>query len=496
MSLEKYNELKHIYVQRLLSHFTNAKSVETATEAPGKKDFGDIDILIFDDGAVDWAAVASHLGAHAYINRGNEGMPACSLAVRLDGEKSTKSPVQYVLTSQNDPLQRRPSEIIDEGHFAQIDLNKFPTQQYAWAMFASSYGDLAGILGMAITNFGFVLNDRGLRVRMQEYDESRLTEWEHFNPSQVEGRIRLTDDPVEAMQFLGLDVERYNAGFKSTEDIFHWLCQCEMVSEHSLKREITAPVTREEKSIAREKGRTMFTKFFDEWLPAHLNTRKRSHDALSSRQEANMVLPQSALQHLRAKHLERALVFFNKRNEYSSLHAAFLHKRGVGHATFKIRNIIALHTSKKGKGLADSVKAFRRNVAFQDGQPVILNQARPDTDSALHTFLNESGTELQDPDVVSQWVKNNHDRVKEAEKKRAREREVADAALKRLDQAHQHVRSLAQPYTAAAAEPAGRGPDGPLMQGVAEYVAILRGIAGDAVDVQTLLECHMRSDRV
>ena len=53
MSLEKYNELKQIYIQRLSSYFTNAKSIETVIEAPEKKDFGDIDILIFDDGPVD-----------------------------------------------------------------------------------------------------------------------------------------------------------------------------------------------------------------------------------------------------------------------------------------------------------------------------------------------------------------------------------------------------------------------------------------------------------
>ena len=66
MPLEKYNELKQIYIQRLSSYFTNAKSIETAIEAPEKRDYGDIDILIFDDGVVDWAAVASHIGAHAY----------------------------------------------------------------------------------------------------------------------------------------------------------------------------------------------------------------------------------------------------------------------------------------------------------------------------------------------------------------------------------------------------------------------------------------------
>jgi hypothetical protein len=492
MSLEKYNELKQIYIQRLSSYFTNAKSIETAIEAPEKKDFGDIDILIFDDGPVDWAAVATHIGAHAHINRGNADMPACSLAVRLDGKKSTLPPVQYTLTSQSDPLQRRPSEIIDEEIFAQIDLNKFTIESYDWTMFNSSYGDLVGIIGMAITNLGFGLNDRGLRLRLQEYDDSRLKEWEHFNPTQIEGRIRLTEDPVKVMEFLGLDVKRYQAGFKSTEEVFQWVSESEFVSEYSLKREDTSPITREEKNVAREKERVMFTQFFETWLPYRLSTRKRLHEAMSGDDsDTEITLPRPTLQELRERYLKKALTFFDKSEEYASVRAAFLHKRNIEHATFKIRGIIAEHTKQSKKGLADSVKAFRRNVAFHDGKPIILDKARSDTDSALHTFLDASGKELQDPEGVSKWVGSNIDLVKQTERKRAREREAADTVLKRLDQAHQTIRGLAQSYTTAAtAGTAGQGPDvshsEALVQSISEYIAILHGVTGGAIDLKTL----------
>jgi hypothetical protein len=490
MSPSKYNELKQIYIERLLSYFTNAKSIEAAIEAPEKEDYGDIDMLVFDDGPVDWAAVASHIGARAYINRGNADMPACSLAVRLNGEKCTKPPVRYALTSDSDPLKRRPSETIEDEIFAQIDVNKFIVQSYDWTVFTASYGDLVGTLGMAITNFGFILNDRGLRVRLQEYDDSRLKEWEHFNPSQVESRIRLTNDPIKVMEFLGLDVKRYKAGFKSTEQLFQWLSECEMVSKYSLKREDTAPVTREEKNISRVKERVMFTKFFEGWLPAHLKTRKRSYGSISGDDsDTEMTTTRPKLRELRKKYLEQALTFFYKHEEYELLHAAFLHKRNVEHATMKIRGIIAELTKQSKKGLADSVKAFRRNVAFQDGQPIILDKARPDTDSALHTFLDKSGKELQDPERVRKWVEANLELVKQTERKRAREREVADTVLKSLDLAHQTIRGLAQSYTTAATGPASQAPGDShseaLIQSIAEYISILRGITGGAIDTQT-----------
>jgi hypothetical protein len=488
MSPERYNELKRIYFKRLATYFTKAKAIRTVIEAPEKQDYGDIDILIFDDGSVDWAAVATHIGARAFISRGNADMPACSLAVRLDGEKSTKPPVQYTLTSESDPLKRRPSGVIDDEIFAQIDLNKFTVQSYDWTMFTASYGDLVGILGMATTNFGFILNDRGMRLRLPEYDDSRLKEWEHFNPSQAEGRIRLTDDPIKVMEFLGLDVKRYEAGFNSTEAIFQWLSECEMVSKHSLKREDTAPITREEKNIAREKERVMFTQFFESWLPAHLDSRKRSHGSIySDDSDTEITPPRLKLHELREKYIEKALTFFDKHDEYARVRAAFLHKRNVEHATFKIRGIIAEITKQNKKGLADSVKAFRRNVAFQGGQPVILDQARSDTNSALYTFLDQSGRDIQDPEGVRKWVEANLEAVKQTERKRARERDAADVVLKQLDQAHQTIRGLAQPYTTAVG-PGGQGPSEndaeALRVGIAEYIAILRGITGDEIGKQ------------
>jgi hypothetical protein len=78
--------------------------------------------------------------------------------------------------------------------------------------------------------------------------------------------------------------------------------------------------------------------------------------------------------------------------------------------------------------------------------------------------------------------------VKQTERKRARERDAADVVLKQLDQAHQTIRGLAQPYTAAVG-PGGQGPDEndaeALRVGIADYIAILRGITGGAIDKQT-----------
>jgi hypothetical protein len=92
---------------------------------------------------------------------------------------------------------------------------------------------------------------------------------------------------------------------------------------------------------------------------------------------------------------------------------------------------------------------------------------------------------------VSKWIEANLELVKQTERKRARERDLADTVLKSLDLAHQTIRGLAQPYTTAAT-PAGQGPGDShsqaLIQSISEYIAILRGITGGAIDKQNVGE--------
>jgi hypothetical protein len=78
MDAKTYQDLKHNYIQLLSTLFPNALSIDAAKEAPEKTDFGDIDIIIIDDGEVDWAKVAAELGVVAWVNRGTDTKPACS----------------------------------------------------------------------------------------------------------------------------------------------------------------------------------------------------------------------------------------------------------------------------------------------------------------------------------------------------------------------------------------------------------------------------------
>jgi hypothetical protein len=424
MDAKTYQDLKHKFTKLLSTLFPNALSIDAAKEAPGKTDFGDIDIIIIDDGEVDWAKVAAGLGVVAWVNRGTDTKPACSLAVHLDGSRSESPPVKYVLATANDPLQRTVSSVIDPKSYAQIDLVKLPSALQDWTVLYSSYGDLAGILGMVVTNFGFDITETGLRLRLQEWDDSSLEEWQHFKPRKDEGKMVLSTNRKETMEFFGLNVERYENGFQTKGELFEWMSECKLVSRYSLKRERNVPVSREEKHAERK----MFNEFLKEWLPEHLDKKGITIRSSESEEEDDQKR-RSIISQTRQKWLEAALETFNKRAEYTKLHQNLLCKRALETAEFKLRPIIAQHSRKNGKALAELMRAFRRNVEFRDGQPRILAQGVQDADSLLPTFLDTTGRKLRYSEAVDAWVKVNFDTVKDVERSRKTKRSEGVAGI-------------------------------------------------------------------
>lgn len=448
MDPNAYQMLKEKYTQLLWNCFPNALTIGAAIEAPEKTDYGDIDIIIVADGGeVDWNQVATELGATAWVDRGTEAKPSCSLAVNLDGSRSSHAPVKYVLTTDNDPLKRKPSAEVDSGEYAQIDLTRIGSELKDWTVLYSSYGDLAGILGMIVTNYGFDITEMGVRLRLQEWDDSGHGEWAHFKPRLDEGKMMLTTDPDKTLEFFGLDAQRYKAGFQTVEEIFEWMGECRMITRHSLKRERNVPVTREEKKMTRD----MFNSFFAEWLPAHLEAREASGHSLPSESEANT---SPSLSTLRQRYLGEALNFFGtpKRDQYNALHQNILHKRALETAEAQLKPIIAEHSGKTKSALAELVRAFRRNVEFRNGQPSILASARRDSQSLLSTFMDETGRELQDRDAVSAWIGAKFDHVKDVERKREKKRAEI---VQELDLVYQRLRGLVQTFA-----PDGAGYDG------------------------------------
>lgn len=442
MSPSNYYHLKCVYGERLTTHFS-PDTITSPPEAPGKQTYGDIDFNVASNDPLDWAEVARGIGACAWYDRGGQ---KASFAIRLDGQRSSQIPVQYFKIADGSSLGRETSpessDEISNETYAQLDLDRIDPALKEWATLYYSYGDAAAILGNAVTNLGFDLTDKGLRLRLQELDEAKQGELEYLKPAKEDGIMMLSSDPLKVMEFFGLSTDRHSEGFTNEEELFQWLSECPATTEQCLRRE------RRQKSMdGRAETRLMFRRFYTEWLPAHLEQKRMGSTTATATTttttDAEIVqscstLPEMRKQVLdgcfdslpvsdmRAIYLAKSLDFFNKREQYMKVYLAFVRKRGNKIAEEKFRAMLVTHSRKevKSDGLKELVRAFRRNAFYDEkiARPGLLAHSVTDVDSQLFTFLDESGRELRDRERVNEWVKQNFDHVKFVERERVKAR--------------------------------------------------------------------------
>ena len=146
-----------------------------------------------------------------------------------------------------------------------------------------------------------------------------------------------------------------------------------------------------------EQKRIVFTKFFSNWLPAHMDMNLEQDQQAQSEK----------LLHLRQGYLEDAITFFDRSQEYETKHDALV--RGINNATAVelLKPVIANYSLQDGKRLNETVRAFRRHVGFEGSGPRIIQMPHSDVDSQLHRLLGSDNTSLRDPHATTEWVRDN-----------------------------------------------------------------------------------------
>ncbi len=217
----KYIEVRDKYLTILTKFY---EKVVAPFEAPGKKDHGDVDILV--EGLrdnVEPKKLAVSLGARRYFTNGR----TTSYGIALSEEDNT---------------------------YFQLDIHLCRTGFLEWECFMNNYGDLWQIVGMMQRNVGLTATDRGFHVRIPEIERD----------NRKVSMIYLSHSPEEVLEFLGLDREKYNTGFQSEDEIFMWCTGGRFFQADTFEvREETA------NDRQRMKQRVMFRRFITEWLPAH-----------------------------------------------------------------------------------------------------------------------------------------------------------------------------------------------------------------------------------
>ncbi|KAK2627008.1 hypothetical protein QTJ16_004183 [Diplocarpon rosae] len=227
MPLHIYKQVLTRVLAILHQHFLRAAS---PIEAPGKADYGDIDVLVFSPlaaaydqsvtpklkvvesiaqglGAIAWIAGPKSQAMNFAIPWPQESLPSTLTASQNDAEKQGRNAV--------------PDPIPAAEKFIQLDLHILATShELDWHLFHDAHGDLCSILGSTIRRFGLTVNHTGMHLRIPSIEAH----------DRKKSLVFLTSSPTSTLHFLGLDAERWWHPFGSRQEMFEYAAGCRLFS--------------------------------------------------------------------------------------------------------------------------------------------------------------------------------------------------------------------------------------------------------------------------
>lgn len=337
------------------------QTVEVPLPVPGKKDHGDVDFLVGGVIAASpdediWLRIEVALDAKLHIGGNSHSF----------GLQHPELPDAYVQVDV---------EIVPVG-----DNQEKTDEMVIWTYFMKSYGDLLQIIGICHRSLGLVCTDKGLHVRIAAI--------ESYNKKKA--RLFLTLDPSKAMLFLGLDVEKYWAGFSSEEELFDWVANGRFFSHQLLDQRIEKASDR-----SRQVRRPMYRRFMEEYVPAHPEPKP-------GREE-----PPSRLDVLREAILEH-----DKLPQYQAMMREHETRENEEELWQQIKDALPV----RGNSLSLVLRALKRWVKFDGGLPFIVGKPILDTHPIWSKFIERN----RRGDVII-WVCEHWKTVKLLEKRRMQE---------------------------------------------------------------------------
>ncbi|KAI5250601.1 hypothetical protein E4T42_04968 [Aureobasidium subglaciale] len=357
MKPQDYQRVKQFALESLSKRHPDATNMP---EAPGKLDYGDVDLII------ELPSPTLFLYKEVALGFGTEHIkpnhPTYSFAVPL--------------RDKHDGLQA----------FAQVDVQVCPPGYRSWTVFLHGYGDIGSILGVFNYGFGFTSRNDGFHVRIKEQ------ETQNWSASQV----FLNNDPDLVMKSLGLDKHKYAQGFKTEKEVFDWT-----VASRLFNRGLVEKRGNQSEMRTRIEKRPMFRRFISEYLP-------------------NLPDNEANLEETRDTHTRAALAFFGKQDDFNTRRAKVLVENAEKHAWYVIKTTVLTPFAKlESKRLNEVVRALKRFVAFSDGKPYIHDVPAMDTESQARfaPFVNDAD---EIDSEVRDWIVGNWEEVKARERQRVK----------------------------------------------------------------------------
>lgn len=189
--------------------------VASPIDGPGKKDFGDVDVLVAwpktqnESMREQLEKIAEVLGATDAIVQGKD----CSSNLAI--------PWASTVPDAGHATDDAVSEDSSQEKHIQVDVRVCENiQAMHWMLFKHAHGDMWNVVGSTIRPYGLTVDETALWLRIPEVEE--------FNRTRA--KIFLSSEPATVLHFLGLPITGcWDAPFNSLEDMYEYVTHCRML---------------------------------------------------------------------------------------------------------------------------------------------------------------------------------------------------------------------------------------------------------------------------
>ncbi|KAL2758953.1 hypothetical protein ACRALDRAFT_1092608 [Sodiomyces alcalophilus JCM 7366] len=216
-----YQAVKEQCQKSLLGLYEN---VASPIEGPGKSDYGDVDIFVWQD-----KASVKSKGQDDETTRRETTLPSPANQVPEIAIQAALG-AEFVIIETGGShfavpwpadLDHVPPTATDQPkRYIQVDVTILHSdEQFRWSLFRHAHGDLWSILGSVIRPFGLTVDEHALHLRISEIEKLNRNK----------AKVLLTRDPSEVLDFLGLPTDEYWAGpFASLDVMYEYAARCRM----------------------------------------------------------------------------------------------------------------------------------------------------------------------------------------------------------------------------------------------------------------------------
>ena len=364
-----YNKIRSQCHEVLIDFY---EDVFTPAEAPSKRDHGDIDFMVARPKTMHKGKPVTH--AEQEIAKALNAVQV----KKVSGSKTRHYAVPYPKSSEDEK---------NEELYAQVDVHVVPNPDFlAWELFLNSWGDLMQIIGVLNRPIGLTVNDRGIYVRIPEIEPT----------NRKKAMVFLTSSPTDMLCFLRLDVDQYERGFTTNEEVFEWCLNGGLYPAPKQHDETANDRTRIRK-------RVMFTECMREYYPKH----------------KDRLWPATRRTWTREEVLEEALNTFPQARLGYELAMSEHAREGFSRDVLASMAEVGQSLGAEPKEIAEVVRGSKRFVDYVKGDWVLSGVALHDAVALVPDWMEYITLEQEKVEFLA-WLKQNWRGIHERERDRMR----------------------------------------------------------------------------